>query len=318
MSKSKAIVCGAGGFIGSWLVEALVAQGWWVRGVDQHRPFFKPTAADEFVIADLRDPKAAKDAIGSGADVVFQLAADMGGMDFIGSAECDIVLNSTRINFNVLEAAAQAKVGTYFLSSSVCIYRDMAHGESVLDEEGAYPAQPDNEYGWEKLYAERAVYTFARHHGFRPRVARFENCYGPFGTWRGGREKVPAAMSRKIAEAADGGTIDVYGGGSTVRSFVYVADLVQAVIGLVKSDEDRPTNIGVDEQISIADLVKMTADIAGKDIAIRPVDGPLGVTSRNFSHERIRALGWTDKVSLREGMERTYEWVAKQVADAQR
>lgn len=316
MNTSRAIVCGAGGFIGTWLVEALADAGWWVRGVDQHHPAYGPTAADEFVVADLRDPAAARDAVGSGADVVFQLAADMGGMDFIGSAESEILANSTRINANVVEAAAHAGVGTYFLASSVCVYRDMADGEGQIDEDAAYPALPDNEYGWEKLYAERGVYAFARRYGFRPRVARFENCYGPRGAWRGGREKAPAAISRKVAEAPEHGTVDVYGGGETVRSFVYVADLVRAVIALARSDEDRPTNIGVDEQIRIKDMVAMVADVAGKDLAIRPVDGPLGVASRNFAHERIAALGWKAEVSLREGMERTYTWVASQVAAA--
>ena len=308
-------MCGAGGFIGTWLVEALADAGWRVRGVDQHHPAYGPSAADEFVLADLRDPEAARAVIAAGADVVFQLAADMGGMDFIGTAECEILANSTRINTNVLEAASRAEVGTYFLASSVCVYRDMAPGEGMIDEDAAYPASPDNEYGWEKLYAERAVYAFARRYGFRPRVARFENCYGPRGAWRGGREKAPAAICRKVAEASDPGTIEVYGGGDTVRSFVYVEDLVRAVIALVESEEDRPTNIGVDEQIRIADLVAMVADIAGKDLTIRPVDGPLGVANRNFSHDRVARLGWKPEVTLREGMERTYDWVSKQVAE---
>jgi GDP-D-mannose 3',5'-epimerase len=313
MAQRTAIVCGAGGFIGGHLVHQLVSDGYHVRAVDQRPNPYQDIPAHEVVVADLRDPEACRRAIGDGADEVYQLAADMGGMEFISSAECDIMRNNVTLNLNVLDAAARAGVDKYFFSSSVCVYRDMAIGEATIDEDAAYPASPDNEYGWEKLYTERAVYAYARQHGFQPRVARFENCYGPYGTWRGGREKAPAAISRKVAEAADGGSIEVFGGGKTVRSFVYVEDLVRAVRALVDSDETRPTNIGVDESVSIAELVDLVADVAGKRIAITAVPGPLGVESRNFSHERIKALGWAPDHTLRAGLEATYSWIEQQV-----
>ena len=245
---------------------------------------------------------------------MYQLAADMGGMEFIHAAECEIMRNSAAVNANMIEAAASAGVDRYFLSSSVCVYRDMAPDEPPLTEDDAYPANPHNEYGWEKLYAERMVSAFARRHGFEARVGRFENCYGPFGTWRGGREKAPAAIARKVAEAPDGGAVDVFGGGTTIRTFVYVEDLVDAVVLLTRSGEDRPTNIGPDERVTIAELVNIVADVAGKRIEIRPVDGPLGVAARNFSKERINALGWAPRYDLRAGMAETYRWIAEQVA----
>jgi nucleoside-diphosphate-sugar epimerase len=316
MTQRTAIVCGAGGFVGGHLVHQLVADGYEVRGIDQHLNPYGDVPAHEFVVADLRDPDACRRAFGDGANEVYQLAADMGGMEFISSAECDILRNNSTMNLNVLETAARAGVDKYFFSSSVCVYRDMAIGEDVLDEDAAYPANPDNEYGWEKLYSERAVYSYARRHGFEPRVARFENCYGPRGAWRGGREKAPAAICRKIAEATDGSSIEVFGGGKTVRTFVYVKDLVRAVRCLVDSDETRPTNIGTDDSISIAELVDLVADVASKRITITDVPGPLGVESRNFSHDRITALGWRPEHSLRDGLAETYAWIDKQLQHA--
>lgn len=312
MSEKTAVVCGAGGLVGGHLVARLVADGYRVRAVDLHYPWGEPPA-HELVTADLRNEADCRRVFDGGVDEVYQLAADMGGMDFISSQEAAIVRNNALINLTVLDTAARAGVGRYFFSSSVCIYRDMAPGEDILYEEDAYPAQPDNEYGWEKLYTERAVATYARTYGFQPRIARFENCYGPYGAWTGGREKAPAALCRKVAHAADGDAIEVYGGGTTERPFVYVTDLVAAVRTLMDSDEDRPTNIGVDETVTIADLVHLIADIAGKHITIKPVDGPLGVQSRNFSHERIRALGWKAEHTLRSGLEETYPWVQQQI-----
>src|SRR5256886_13716758 len=206
----RALVCGAGGFIASHLVRRLKQEGLWVRGVDIKRPEFGPSAADDFQLLDLREQDGCEAALaapsgGGGFDVVYQLAADMGGMGFIHSAECDIMRNSALININMIHAAARAGIKRYFFSSSVCIYRDMQPGEPELTEEGAYPALPDNEYGWEKLYAERTAMAFGRKYGIAVRIARFQNCYGPEGTWRGGREKAPAAICRKVAEAADGG-----------------------------------------------------------------------------------------------------------------
>ena len=317
MKWRRAVVCGAGGLVGGHLVAQLADDGYWVRAVDQHYPWGHPPA-DDFLTTDLRAPAAARRALAGGADEVYQLAADMGGMEFIGSAETDIIRNNALINLNVLDAAAHVGVGRYFFSSSVCVYRDMAIGEDALDEDDAYLAQPDNEYGWEKLYAERAVYTYARRYGFEPRVARFENCYGPRGAWTGGREKAPAALCRKIARAADGERVEVFGGGRTVRSFVYVTDLVRAMRCLVDSDEHRPTNIGVDDTLTIADLVGMIADVAAKTITIAATPGPLGVTSRNFSHQRIQALGWKAEHTLRTGIEATYAWISAQVEAAGR
>ena len=313
----RVLVAGAGGFIGGHLVSRLSAEGCWVRAVDQWPPEFRDLPADEFLTLDLRDADACRKALDGGFDEVYQLAADMGGMEFIEAAECEIMRNSAAVNANMIEAAAGAGVDRYFLSSSVCVYRDMAPDEPALTEDDAYPASPHNEYGWEKLYAERMVSAYARRHGFTARIGRFENCYGPYGTWRGGREKAPAAIARKVAEAADGDAIDVFGGGTTIRTFVYVGDLVDAVLLLTRSDEERPANIGPDERVTIAELVGVVADTAGKRIEIRAVDGPLGVAARNFSHQRIQALGWTPRHDLRQGMAETYPWVAEQVARAQ-
>ena len=313
----RVLVAGAGGFIGGHLVVRLSAEGNWVRAVDRIEPEFRELPADEFLTLDLRDTAACREALDGGFDEVYQLAADMGGMEFIHSAECEIMRDSAAINANMIAAAASAGIGRYFLSSSVCVYRDMSPDEPPLSEDDAYPANPHNEYGWEKLYAERMVSAFARRYGFEARVGRFENCYGPFGTWRGGREKAPAAIARKVAEAPDGGAIDVFGGGTTIRTFVYVKDLVDAVLRLARSDEDRPTNIGPDERVTIAELVNVVADVAGKRIDIRAVDGPLGVEARNFSHERIQSLGWKPRYDLRGGMAETYPWIAEQVARAQ-
>ncbi|HEX7277690.1 MAG TPA: NAD-dependent epimerase/dehydratase family protein, partial [Acidimicrobiales bacterium] len=216
----RALVSGAGGFIGSHLVTRLRSEGYWVRGVDIKRPEFGSTTAHEFLLLDLRDRSACETAltVDGGFDEVYQLAADMGGMGFIHSAECEIMRNNALINLNMIDAAAAARAPRYFYSSSVCIYRDMVPGEPEMTEAGAYPAMPDNEYGWEKLYAERVAQAYGRRFGMAVRIARFQNCYGPEGTWRGGREKAPAAMCRKVAEAADGGTIEVWGDGSAIRS----------------------------------------------------------------------------------------------------
>jgi len=267
-------------------------------------------------VADLRDPDACAKAVLGGFDEIYQLSADMGGMEFISAAEAEIMRNNALINTHMVEAAAEAGVDRYFFSSSVCVYRDMAPGEAALTEDDCYPAQPDNEYGWEKIYAERMLAAQARTSGFTARIGRFENCYGPGSAWRGGREKAPAALSRKVAEAASGDAIEVFGGGTTIRTFIYVDDLVDAVLLLMRSDEARPTNIGNDEYVSIRELVETTARVAGKDLSITAVDGPLGVQSRHFSHERIRALGFEPRYTLADGMAETYPWVAAQVAAA--
>ena len=312
----KALVCGAGGFIASHLVNRLKQEGYWVRGVDLKRPEFSATAADEFQLLDLREPGACDAAIAlerGRVDEVYQLAADMGGMGFIHSAECEILRNNALINVNMIHAAARAGLTRYFFSSSVCIYRDMMPGEPELTEDEAYPARPDNEYGWEKLYAERVALAFSRKYGIEVRIARFQNCYGPEGTWTGGREKAPAAICRKVAEARDGGTIEVWGDGRAIRSYTYVDDMVDGIYRLTQSSLREPANIGSPEYVSVADLVKTVAQVAGKTVRVKYVAGPVGVQSRNFSNERIYSIGWRARYSLKDGIARTYPWVNEQV-----
>jgi nucleoside-diphosphate-sugar epimerase len=253
---------------------------------------------------------------GTPVDVVFQLAADMGGVGFLSDSECEILRNNSAINANMIHAAVAAKVPKYFLSSSVCIYRDMALGEDALSEDQAYPAAPDNEYGWEKLYAERVVLAHARHHGIEVRIARFQNCHGPEGTWRGGREKAPEALCRKVAEAGDGGAVEIWGDGQAVRSFIHVSDLVDGVLCLVDSEQREPANIGSREYVSVDELLSIVAAASGKHIEARHIAGPVGVLSRNFSNDRIESLGWAPKIPLSVGIPETYAWVSSQVASA--
>jgi nucleoside-diphosphate-sugar epimerase len=315
----RALVCGAGGFIAGHLVRQLKRDGHWVRGADIKYPEFGGSVADEFVIADLRSPSECARAleVGEGFDEVYQLAADMGGMGFIHSAECDIMHNNALINLNMVHAAAKAGVARYFFSSSVCVYRDMDFGEPALTEGKAYPALPDNEYGWEKLYSERVALTYGRNTGMAVRIARFQNCYGPQGTWRGGREKAPAATCRKVAEVpGPAGAIDVWGDGTAVRSYTYVADMVDGIVRLTRSDLEGPVNVGAPEYVTVAELVDTVAAVAGKDIEPRYVEGPVGVRSRNFSNSRIESLGWKARVPLREGIALTYPWIEEQVQAA--
>jgi nucleoside-diphosphate-sugar epimerase len=313
----RALVCGAGGFIGSHLVKKLKREGYWVRGVDLKKPEHWKTEADDFMIVDLRKPYDCKIALtffksrGENFDEVYQLAADMGGMGFIHSAECEIMTNNVLINVNMINAAARAGVKRYFYSSSACIYREQAIGEDPLSEEDAYPAMPDNEYGWEKLYSERMAEAFGRNTEMLVSIARFQNCYGPYGTWRGGREKAPAALSRKIAETEDG-TIDVWGDGTAVRNFIYVNDMVDAIYMLTQSEIREPINIGTDELITVNGLVEMLSNIAGKDITVNHVDGPVGVLGRYETFDKITAIGWKPKYSMLEGMEQTFKWIEEQ------
>lgn len=313
MSTKRAVVCGASGFIAGHLILRLKSEGYWVRGVDRRRPEYRPAAADETLVADLRTPEACAAAVAGGIDEVYQLAADMGGMGFISTAETEIVRNNVLINVNMIKAAVVAGVARYFFSSSVCVYRDMRPGEPEIDEDGAYPAAPDNEYGWEKLYSERLVQTHSRNHAIAGRIARFENCYGPYGTWRGGREKAPAALCRKVAEADDGTYIEIWGDGKAVRSFVYVDDLVDGILRLMNSDLSEPANIGTEEFVTVDELADVVIKASNKMLDKKHIDGPVGVQSRNFSHERIRALGWTPSVPLAEGVRWTYEWIAQEV-----
>jgi GDP-D-mannose 3',5'-epimerase len=318
--QKTALVGGAGGFIGSHLAKRLAKDGYWVRGADQKPTEFSPTAAHDFVVVDLRDLEGCEAVVrtpsGEPFDEVFQLAADMGGMGFIHSAECEIMRNSCLINLNMAHAAATAGVKRYLFSSSACVYRDMAADEPELSEDEAYPALPHNEYGWEKLYAERTAAAYGRRFGMVVRLARFQNCYGPEGTWRGGREKAPAAMCRKIAEVEDGGTVEVWGDGTAMRAYTYVDDMVDGIVTLMQSDLEGGVNIGRREYVSVDGLALLVAEVAGKRIEVRHVDGPVGVRARNFVCERIEAIGWRSRVSLREGLSRTYPWVRAQVQAA--
>ena len=333
-----ALVCGAGGFIGGHLVKKLKREGYWVRGVDVKEHEFAETQADEFLLLDLREPHNCWQALNlrdrepelveaSGPTLddaarnkatfeqVYQLAADMGGMGFIHTAECDIMRNSALINNHMIDAAAKKRVPRYFFSSSVCVYRDMEPGEPALNEDDAYPAMPDNEYGWEKLYAERMALAYARHYPIEVRIARFQNCYGPEGTWRGGREKAPAAICRKVAMANDGGTIPVWGDGTAVRAYTYVDDLVEGIYLLMQSDLEGPTIIGGDEYVTVDELVETVIKASGKKIDVEHVEGPVGVQARNFDKSRINSLGWEAKTSLKQGIGRTYDWIEQQASE---
>jgi GDP-D-mannose 3',5'-epimerase len=312
----RALVGGAGGFIGGHLVKKLKREGYWVRGVDIKYNEFAPTQANEFLLLDLREPQNCRAAmtLGDGTfDEVYQLAADMGGMGFISVAECEVLRNNALINIHMTHTAAEMGVPRYFFSSSVCIYRDMQPGEPELTEEDAIPAKPDNEYGWEKLYAERVAMAYGRHSDMNVRIARFQNCYGPEGTWQGGREKAPAAICRKVAMAEDGGTIPVWGDGTAIRAYTYVDDLVEGVYMLMHSDLEGPTIIGSSQYVTVDELVEMVIEVAGKNIHKQYVEGPVGVQARNFSKARIKSLGWEAKVSLKEGIARTYAWIEAQV-----
>lgn len=320
----KALVCGAGGFIGGHLVKKLKKEGYWVRGVDIKEHEFRKSAADEFMALDLREEENCRKAVSlppgqassrdSGRfDEVYQLAADMGGMGFIHAAECEIMHNSALINIHMTHSAATAGIPRYFFSSSVCVYRDMKPGEPEMSEAEAIPANPDNEYGWEKLYAERLAMAYGRKFGMAVRIARFQNCYGAEGTWRGGREKAPAAMCRKVAEVEDGGTIKVWGDGTAIRSYTHVDDMTDGIYRLMQSDIEGAVNIGCPQYVSVKELVDTVAEAAGKRINIAYIDGPVGVQSRNFSNERIYSLGWRPQIYLKEGIKRTYPWIDEQV-----
>jgi len=310
-----ALVCGAGGFIGGHLVRKLKREGYWVRGVDIKEHDFTPTLADDFVLLDLREDKNCSSALtlGEGTfDEVYQLAADMGGMGFIHSAECEIMHNSALINIHMTYHAARLGVPRYFFSSSVCVYRDMQPGEPEMTEDEAIPANPDNEYGWEKLYSERLAMAYERNQAMTVRIARFQNCYGPFGTWRGGREKAPAALCRKVAAAPDGGTIEVWGEGTAIRSYTYVDDMVEGIFLLMHSGLQGPVNIGCPQYVSVDELVQTVAQAANKKIHIKHIEGPVGVQSRNFSNSRIYSIGWQPHYFLKDGIAQTYPWINEQ------
>ena len=314
-----ALVCGAGGFIAGHLVKKLKREGYWVRGVDIKEHEFAPSQADQFMLLDLREAGNCQQALtlpeGS-FDEVYQLAADMGGMGFIHSAECEIMHNSSLINIHMTHNAWRMGVPRYFFCSSVCVYRDMQPGEPEMTEAEAVPANPDNEYGWEKLYAERIAQAYERNRGMKVRIARFQNCYGPEGTWMGGREKAPAALCRKVAEIEDGGTIEVWGDGTAIRSYTYVDDMVEGIYMLMQSDLEGAVNIGSPQYVSVDDLAEAIAQVSGKKFAIKYVEGPVGVQARNFSNERIYSIGWKSDFDLVDGIALTYPWVEQQVLNA--
>jgi len=316
----RALVCGAGGFIGGHMAKRLKKEGYWVRGVDIKEHEFAPTAADEFLLLDLRETENCEAALlleDGRFDEVYQLAADMGGMGFIHSAECEVMHNNALINIHMTHTAATMGIPRYFFSSSVCVYRDMRPGEPEMTEDEAVPANPDNEYGWEKLYAERVAMAYARHYGMNARIARCQTCYGPEGTWAGGREKAPAAICRKIAEVEDGGTIEVWGDGSAIRSYTYVGDMVDGIYRLMHSDLEGAVNIGCPQYVTVDELVATVAEVAGKTISVKHIEGPVGVQSRNFSNARIYSLGWRARVLLKEGISLTYPWIEAQVKTQQ-
>lgn len=320
----KVLVLGAGGFIGSHLVERLKKEGFWVRGVDLKRPEFSKTKADDFVIGDLRKPEIVEEIIqlsddNEYFDEVYQLAADMGGAGyvFVGENDADIIHNSLLINLNIAKYTVKYKIGKLFFSSSACIYplnNQLDPNNPKLSEGTAYPANPDSEYGWEKLFSERLYLTFQRIHGLNVKIARFHNIFGPEGTWEGGKEKAPAALCRKVAQAQDGGFIEVWGDGKQTRSFLFIDECLEGVRRLMDSEFSGPINIGSEEMISIQNLAKMIIDISDKKLKIKNVKGPQGVRGRNSDNNLIREkLGWEPTQPLREGMKQQYEWIKEQV-----
>jgi len=317
-----ALVCGAGGFIGGHLVKRLKKEGYWVRGVDLKHNEFTTSLADDFVIGDLRDPVVCRNVTDQPFDEVYQLAADMGGAGFVFSGEndADIMHNSALVNLNMLEAAYKAGVKKIFYSSSACMYPEynqLDPDDPKTSEDSAYPAAPDSEYGWEKLFSERLYLAFHRNYGLDVRIARFHNIFGPEGSWRDGREKAPAAFCRKVAEIPDGGEIEMWGDGKQTRSFLYIDECVEAMRRLMDSDFIGPVNIGSEEMVSINKLAEMVMDIAGKQLAIKHIPGPLGVRGRNSDNRLIQEkLGWSPNYPLQEGLKRTYAWIREQVAQA--
>jgi nucleoside-diphosphate-sugar epimerase len=317
----KALVCGAGGFIGHHMVKRLKNEGFWVRGVDLKYPEFSPVEADDFVLGDLRDPYICKQVVDQKFDEVYQFAADMGGAGYVftGENDANIMHNSALINLNMLEACYRRNVKRIFYSSSACIYPKYNQEDPNnpnCAEDSAYPAFPDSEYGWEKLFSERLYLAFHRNYGMEVRIARYHNIFGPEGSWNDGREKAPAALCRKVALAILRGEdyIEIWGDGNQTRSFLYIDECIEGTLRLMRSDWTGPVNIGSEEMVTINQLAEIIMDIAGKKLSIKHVPGPLGVRGRNSDNRLIKArLGWAPSFSLRKGLEITYSWVKEQV-----
>lgn len=320
-----ALVCGSRGFIGNHLIHYLHSKGYWVRGVDicgdhSYRNRFGYQEND-FWHRDLRDPVVCSKVLTpmSGLmdgpfDEVYQLAADMGGMGFIESHETEIMRNNMLINLHMANWASATGVGRYFFSSSVCIYPDMLPSDPPLEELGAYPAQPDNEYGWEKLYTERMLLAMARNNELPiVRIARLQNTYGPHGAWEGGREKAVAALCRKAALCENGGELEVWGDGTAIRCFSYIDDMVEGIYGVMHASWPGPFNLGTSQQYSMEMVARQVIEASGKDLTIKYVEGPVGVRSRNFSKDQARWIGWQANVSLGTGIQQTYDWIKEQV-----
>lgn len=317
MNKKLVLVLGAGGFIGSHLVKHLKEEGCWVRGVDLHHPEHWETYADEFVIADLRDKKQVDDVIDMPFDEIYQLAADMGGIGYIsGNNDASIMNNSVRINLNVLMRAEETGNKKIFFSSSACIYPEynqLDPNNFTCKEETAYPAEPDTEYGWEKLFSERLYLAYNRDYGMKNKIARYHNVFGPYGTWQGGKEKAPAALCRKVAEATD--SIEIWGSGEQLRSFLYIDECVKATVAFYREPNYfAPVNIGSTQTISINGLADLICDIAGKTLTKVHVQGPTGVNARTSDNNLIKQiLGDAPQENLRDGLEETYKWISSLV-----
>jgi len=323
--QKTALVCGAGGFIGGHLVQRLKTEGYWVRGVDIKQHEHWKTYDDEFIQGDLREQNFCRRVTGDiQFDELYQLAADMGGAGYIftGEHDADVMHNSATINLNMMEEARKTGIKKVFYSSSACIYPERMQMETDnhgLKETDAYPAGPDSEYGWEKLFSERMYLAYARNYNMEVHIARFHNIFGPYGTWTGGKEKAPAAMCRKVAEARDNGEIEIWGDGEQTRTFLYIDECLEGIRRLMESKVSEPINIGSDELISINNLAKMAMEIAGKKLSIRHIEGPLGVRGRSSENTYIKeALGWRPTAPLVDGMKKTYAWIAGEVEKAKK